>query len=167
MPYEGTIILNHTYYASYCVGTGKPQSSSCLGRISEWLALASRCWLMLNWPFIYLLETWLHYRKSFPHSYSTLARCLMSPATIVIYFIRCMLKNETWMLKYDGLFSSMGCLPQCPTYTSGFHCFCCFQGETGLDNTQRGPRGSKGEIGPMVKYWDFFLKHDRTNKARK
>uniref|UniRef100_A0A8U8BHH8 Collagen alpha-3(VI) chain n=1 Tax=Geospiza parvula TaxID=87175 RepID=A0A8U8BHH8_GEOPR len=30
-----------------------------------------------------------------------------------------------------------------------FSLLCCFQGDSGADNTQRGPRGQKGEIGPM------------------
>lgn len=32
-----------------------------------------------------------------------------------------------------------------------FSLLSCFQGDSGADNTQRGSRGQKGEIGPMVK----------------
>lgn len=38
-----------------------------------------------------------------------------------------------------------------------FSLLCCFQGDSGADNTQRGSRGQKGEIGPMVKFIVLFF----------
>lgn len=38
-----------------------------------------------------------------------------------------------------------------------FSLLCCFQGDSGADNTQRGFRGQKGEIGPMVTFLCCFV----------
>lgn len=43
---------------------------------------------------------------------------------------------------------------------------CCFQGDSGRDGQQRGPKGETGDIGPMVSFLDALCRGPGTDRTR-